>query len=134
MRNFKRLLPVVLILACCAISRAQSTSVTLQVTDAASQSWNNGSWQAQLVPGSGSISGVFTISGSSTPVPNQLQTGSLNGTGGASITLTPNASISPSGSVWKFTVATVGGSSSYQTNVTIAGASQNVTLQPPTWT
>jgi hypothetical protein len=112
------------------IALAQSTTVTLQVTDTPdNQAWNNGTWQVALMPQSGPSQSYFII-GTTTPVPNQNQSGVLNGTGGASLTLTPNASIAPAQSIWGFTVCPQATSSCFFQQVIIAGATQTVTLTP----
>src|SRR5246500_2332513 len=112
---------------------AQSTSVTLQVTDAGGQSWNNGSWSVLLVTqiGAPAYGPPFNIVGNGT-VPNQSQNGSLNGTGGASLTVTPNASIVPSLSQWQFKVCPAAGIpfQCFVQSFVIAGASQTVTMVP----
>lgn len=111
---------------------AQSTAVTLQVTDGDGQTWNNGTWTVNLVTAPGFNPGPpFVIKGTNTPVPGQTQSGSLSGTGGASLTLTPNASIAPAGSAWYFVVCPNATSDCYRSIQSIAGASQNVNLAPP---
>lgn len=110
---------------------AQSTSVTLQVTDAGSQSWNSGTWSATLTAQAGSgFSKPFNLVGGGA-VPNQSQSGTLSATGGATMTLTPNASIAPVVTVWNFVACPQGSGVCYTLAVTISGASQTVTLTPP---
>lgn len=86
--------------------QAQTTNLTIQVTDSGAQSWNNGTWQATLVtpPGIFPYGPPFFLFGTQTPVPNQNQSGSLSGTGSATITMTQNAGILPSQSQWKLIV------------------------------
>lgn len=116
------------------VAEAQSTSVTLQVTDAAAQSWGSGSWSVLLVsqPGASTFGPPFNLVGGGT-VPSQSQSGTLTGSGGASMTLTPNASITPAASQWKFTVCPGPNlfSQCFTQSVTIGGSSQTVTLTPP---
>lgn len=107
---------------------AQSTTVTLQVTDADGQTWNNGTWTVNGLVLAGASK--FTIVGTNTVVPNQSQTGTLSATGGATFTLTPNASIAPFGSQWSITVCPQATSSCLTSLSTIAGATQTVTLNP----
>src|SRR5229473_5292008 len=74
----------------------QTTSVTLQVTDADGQSWGNGTWSVVLTtPPGNPVPPLFKIFGTNTTVPNQQQGGILSLTGLASLTVTPNASIAP---------------------------------------
>ena len=127
----KRLLPILLLLS--ALAAAQSTSVTLQVTDTPDgQPWNNGNWSAVLVsmPGAVNTGPPFFISGTNTSVPNQRQNGALSGTGGTAFTLTPNASISPAGTAWQLTVCPQATSPCFTQFVIAVGATQNVTLNP----
>ncbi len=116
------------------LASAQTTSVTLQVTDAGSQSWNNGTWSAtlQTPPGVNPVGPPFFQLGTSTPVPNQSQSGALSGTGSASMTLSQNAFISPARSQWNFTVCgrTTAINNCYTQLVTITAAT-TVTLTPP---
>lgn len=105
--------------------------MTLSVTDADTQTWNNGSWTATLIAPPGVPCCNFVITGS-TAVPNQQQSGSLNGSGAASLTLTPTTSISPSGTQWQFQVcAQAAPTACYTANSSITGASQSVSLTPP---
>src|SRR5229473_1781721 len=133
----RKLLLLLTIVSLPSLVDAQSTTVTLQVTDAGAQSWNNGSWSVVLVnkPGATPFGPPFNLVAGGT-VPNQSQSGSLNGTGGASLTLTPNASIVPSQSVWSFNVCPAQGIpfQCFAQTITIVGASQTVTLVPATIT
>jgi hypothetical protein len=109
-----------------AAAHCQTTTVTLQATDADGQSWNNGSWIATLYSPPGVPNGPFNILGTSTAVPNQTQGGFLSGTGGASLTLTPNASIAPAGTQWQFSFCPQATAACTQIAVTIVGATQTV--------
>ena len=114
-----------------SIATMKATSVTLQVTDLGSQSWNNGSWSVNLIATTGSPSGPWFLTGTTTPVPNQTQSGSLNGTGMASITLTGNDVITPISTVWQFTVCPAATAACFTQSSSITGATQTVSLQPP---
>lgn len=128
----KRLIPLLFLLS--ALSWGQSTNITLQVTDVGGQTWNNGSWSVQLVsqPGASNQGPPFLIKGTATPVANQTLSGTLSGTGGASLSLVPNASITPAQSTWRFVVCPNATIDCYRQSVIVAGASQNVNLTPPT--
>jgi hypothetical protein len=108
---------------------AQTVSVTLQVTDAGAQTWNNGTWSVQLTSAVVSSNNYYVL-GTTTVVPNQSQSGVLNGTGGASLTVTPNSSIAPSGSRWTFNVCPQATASCYQYSAVI-NSTQTLTIAPP---
>lgn len=111
---------------------AQSTALTIQVTDTDSQSWNDGTWSAELISTSGSYHGPYYLTTSyNTPVPNQQQNGALSGTGGATLTVTPNADIAPSSTAWRFTVCPEATAVCYTSDVTATGTTQSVTITPP---
>jgi hypothetical protein len=129
------LLTLLMIVSFPGLASAQSTSVTLQVTDAGAQSWNNGTWSVVLKSQQGATNfgpPFNLLAGGS--VPNQSQTGALSATGGASLTLTPNASILPTLSGWQFSVCPQQGipAQCFVQTFTVSGASQTVTLIPPT--
>jgi hypothetical protein len=132
----KKLLLLLTIVLFPTLADAQSTSVTLQVTDAGSQSWNNGSYTVVLKSqqGATNFGPPFNLVGGGGTVPNQTQSGALSATGGASFTLTPNASVLPSQSGWQFSVCPQQGipTQCFVQAVTVFGASQTVTLVPPT--
>jgi hypothetical protein len=117
------------------LTQAQTTSVTLQVTDAGAQAWNNGTWTAVLssLPGASNYGPPFNIINNGGTVPNQTQTGSLSGTGGASLTATPNSVVTPANSQWKFTVCPQASPvQCYTQFVTVTNTgTQTVTLTPP---
>jgi hypothetical protein len=96
------LLTFVLLVCVAPVCLGQTTSVTLQATDADTQTWNSGNWTATLYSPPGVPAGPYVIAGSSTPVPNQQQSGTFNASGGASLTVTSSSSISPSGTRWLF--------------------------------
>jgi hypothetical protein len=131
-----RLFIVCLFLFCGSLTQAQTTSVTLQVTDAGSQTWNNGTWTAVLssLPGASNYGPPFNIINNGGTVPNQTQTGSLSVTGGASLTATPNSVVTPANSQWKFTVCPQASPvQCYVQFVTVTNTgTQTVTLAPPT--
>lgn len=115
-----------------SLSAAQTTSVTIQVTDTDGQSWNSGSFTAQLVMPTGQQPQSFVIAGTSSVVPNQFQSAGLNGTGSGSLIVTPNASIAPSGSQWSFNFCPLATPATcFQQFFTISGTSQALTPTPP---
>jgi hypothetical protein len=126
---------ILVVTLCCltALAVGQTTTVTLQATDTDGQSWNNGSWTASLYAPPGVPNGPFVIIGTSTPVPNQTQSGLLSVTGGASgLTFTPNLSIAPSGTQWQFTFCSAAAPTQcFQYQIVIAGASQTIAQTLP---
>ena len=133
--SFRLIFLTLCLLPC--LAQAQTTSVTLQVTDAGGQSWNNGTWSTILAspPGAVPAGPPFFQLGTSTPVPNQSQSGALNGTGSATMTLSQNGFISPSNSRWNFTVCgqTTATNNCFTQFVTITSTT-TVTLTPPALT
>lgn len=131
-----RLFVIVLVLFLGTLSsNAQTTNVTIQVTDAGGQSWNNGSWQATLVtpPGVVPFGPPFFLVGTQTPVPNQNQTGVLSGSGSATITMTQNSVILPALSQWKITVcALTTAANNCFVQFTVVTAATSLTITPPT--
>jgi hypothetical protein len=106
-----------------------NAQTTLQVTDTASQTWNNGTWFVQLTPPNGYTVSQLRTNGN--PVPNPTQNGTLSGTGSSSITLTTNTSIAPSPSTWLYTVCPNATSGCFNQAVSITTSNQAVTLTPP---
>lgn len=109
------------------VSWGQSTTVTLNVSDAGGQTWNNGSYAFTFV-GPQSVSwsgGTFN--------PNNSITGSLNGSGSATVSVPDNNAMSATGTSWTITVcAAVFPTQCSSTTVVITGAAQTVTMTPPT--
>jgi len=112
--------------------QAQTTSVTLQVTDTGGQAWFGGTWQAvlQSPPGAIPYGPPFYQLGGTTPVPNQNQSGSLDGTASATMILTQNAFVLPTQSQWYFTVCSQATAPCFSQYVTITAVT-TVNLTPP---
>jgi len=128
-----RIFIVCLILSLLAFgATAQTTNLTIQVTDTGSQSWNNGTWSVVLVspPGAIPFGPPFNNIGTTTPVPNQTQSGSLSATGSATMTLTQNTGITPTNSQWRFTVCSQATSPCFTQFVTVT-ATTTATITPP---
>src|ERR1700681_1801275 len=130
----KLFIPIVLFLSLFAVSslKAQTTNITLQVTDTSSQAWVGGAWYVNLQtpPGNNPFGPPFFLTGTNTPVPNQVQTGTLSATGSASITLTQNSGINPANSQWRFNVCPQASAGCFTQFVTIT-ATTTVTITPP---
>lgn len=132
---FKRIgLGLALILLGTASARA--TSVTATVTDAASQSWNNGTWSATLVTKSGFYppSTGYVIASTQFPVPNANGvSGALDSSGAFSTTLTDVKTIAPAGATWRIQVCPLASSGCFVAQVDVTGVSENISAQlaPP---
>lgn len=120
-----------LLLAAPAGAQCVRTTVTGTVTDPNNIPYSNGTISATLifVASPGTPSGQ-TCNGESFVFP---VTGTTDVNGSFTLSLPPNASITPAGTIWQFQVGTPGippplgtGPQSFTTNVTIAGASQNI--------
>lgn len=124
-----------LIVLASALAVAQTTSVTLQVTDTPDgQSWNNGTYSATLVLQPGAPVQPFQLLPvfGGGPVTPTAVSGNLSGSGGASFTLTSNTAIAPASNTgWRVVVCPLASADCFRTTVVITGASQTVTLNPP---
>ena len=108
-----------------------TTTVTLNTLDTDGQTWNNGSWTAQLYSPPGVPGSNYVITGTGVTVPNQQQSGTFNGSGVATFIVTPNTSISPSGTKWQVTIcpqATPAGCTTVAASVTGATQTFNPSL------
>lgn len=108
---------------------AQSTTVSGQVQDASTQTWNNGTYTFTFVPNPSYPAGPYTWTGGT------LQTtfsGTLSGTGTYSLSLPSNANITPQGSQWTMSVCPQATSPCYRTAAfTATGATTTFNAFPP---
>lgn len=111
------------------LASSASAQVTGTVTDSDAQTWNNGNWSVSLVPLSGNPPLQYYISGTTTPVSPQTQSGSLNGSGAFSVTLPAiNSNIAPSNSAWQFSVCPAARPAQcFIINIQISSLNQNIT-------
>jgi hypothetical protein len=110
----------------CGMAWGQSTSVTFAITDGDGQQWNNGSYIITFLPTPGNpgpyyLNGVLMTTAQKGPF-----TGSLNGSGSATISLSSNNFIVPSGTKWQFVLAPNASAVSTTVNTAVTGASQNL--------
>ena len=115
---------------------ARATSVTATVTDAASQAWFNGTWSATLVtkPGFYPPSTGYVIGSTQLPVPNAHGvSGTMNGSGAFSVTLTDVTTIAPAGATWRIQVCPLASSGCFVAQVDVTGVSEDISAQlaPP---
>lgn len=101
------------------------TTVTATVTDSTGQAWTNGSWRADLLPPYNNPAPLRT---NNAQIPGNLMsvTGTMDGTGFFTVNLTSNNLISPSGTVWKFTICSNTSDRCYNSYQVLSGASQNL--------
>lgn len=112
---------------------AQSTSVSGTITDSGSQAWAYGSYSFSFKPASNNPQGPYFWNGSAFNVA-QVISGSLDSSGAFSGASVPsNTSITPSGSTWIVQVCPGATTACYQKELTITGASQDITASvvPP---
>lgn len=119
-----------LVLALLIISRmwAQSTTVSGQVTDAGSQSWNNGTFNFTFVPNPNQPAAVYTWTGGTLPT---NISGTLTSSGSYSVSIPSNAAISPIGTSWSATFCPQATWQCYSTqNIVVQGATQTFNVTP----
>lgn len=104
------IVPLLLLAAAFGDAGSGATVITLQVTDADSQTWNNGTYQVSVVSGGGA-SGATAVA-------------SLSGSGAATVSFT-------TGKTARFKVCPDADSGCYTKDVAITGDTQSVTLVPP---
>lgn len=133
MKKLTKILIISLILLLSSLCFSQTTTVTFQVTDTPDgQSWNNGTWDVQLLPPTNNISiSSLKITTTGQPVPNSIQSGSLSAIGSGSVVVTPTTAITPMGTQWTFTVCPFASSPCYSQNYVIYGSTQSITINPP---
>lgn len=132
---FKKIALVLLVLGIGPHVWAQTTSVSGTVTDAAAVIWRNGTYSFTFLPSPTNPTANYFQNG----VPfskNQVLTGALDNTGSfTSVAVPDNMTIVPAGSNWTLQVCSLATASNgcFRTNLTITGATQNVTsaLTPP---
>ena len=123
----RKLLFLLVLLSAPALLKAQSTSVTLQVTDSGSQTWNLGVYTITLRNATNTKPPTWTGGALTTSF-----TGTLNGTGGLSISLPSNIAISPAGSTWLFQICpATNPAPCYTSAQSLTSGSQTINLTPP---
>jgi hypothetical protein len=107
----------------------QSTTVSGTVTDAGSQTWNNATFTATLVPNPQYPVTTYTWTGGTL---NQTITGTTNGSGVYSVSLPTNSTITPGGTKWKISFCPNATFPCQSTAATpIVGATQTLNFAPP---
>lgn len=121
---FKKL--IFILIGLCGFAAAQSTTVSVTVTDLTSQAWANGtiSYVFQPTPGS---SGPFYWNGAAVPAqyltPTLVQ---LDSSGSASFTIPASTAITPTGSGWSYTICPNASAQCAQLIIPAAGSTQNI--------
>src|SRR5882672_1922507 len=125
----KTLALLLLFLSAAVCAQAQSTTVSGQVTDTGSQSWNNGTYSFQFVPNP-QFPNIASYSWTGGTLP-QTVSGSLNGAGHYSASVPSNSAISPQGSKWILSVCPQATSPCFiSANTTITGGAQTLNVTP----
>jgi hypothetical protein len=126
----KRYLWAVSLSFLCAVGlHAQSTTVSGTVTDAGSQTWNNGTYQFSFVPIANYNQPYSWTGGAFNPV--TTYNGALDGSGHYSVSIPDNATITPVGTSWTISVCPQGTGACYTSTKVITGGTQTVNLTPP---
>jgi beta-glucanase (GH16 family) len=113
------------------VAYGQTTTVTLQVTDAGAQTWNNGTYTVKLLSTAGGVPPqTFYLGSTAMTAAQVLQTGSLNGSGGATLTLGQTVAIAPVTTTWQYVVCPQATAACYTASQTAVGSTQTVTLTP----
>ena len=125
----KTFLLLLVLLAVAASAEAQSTTVSGQVTDTDGQAWNNGTFVFTFVTNPNyPIFSNYSWTGGTLPF---TVSGSMNATGGYSVSVPSNSAITPINSQWSLKVCPQGsGSCVTIANTTITGATQTVNVTP----
>jgi hypothetical protein len=109
---------------------AQSTTVSGQVTDAGSQSWNNGTVSFSFVPAPNqNIKPSVWTGGAFNPTQTIIT--SLNSSGAYSVSIPSNTAISPAGSSWTICATPQATSPPFCSTQAVTGGTQTINLTPP---
>ena len=125
----KLIVGLVFVLAGAVNAFGQSTTVSGQVTDNGSQSWNNATCQFQFVPNPNIPTfQSYTWTGGAL---SQVVNCTTNGSGAYSVSVPSNTAISPGGSKWILQVTPNATSPSFSTPATtITGGTQTLNVTP----
>lgn len=121
--KFLRYLICLFVLSLAAV--AQTTIVTATVTDSTGQAFANASWRAELLPPFGNPQ-VLTLSGVPIPASQMVFTGVMDGTGFFTVTLSDNTLITPTGTLWKFTICSNTSAPCFFSYQVVHNATQNL--------
>jgi hypothetical protein len=115
------------------LAHASTTTVSGTIADTTTQVWSNGTWSAELTTATGSTSGPFFVNNVQLGPSQVVASGVLDASGAFTTVLTSNPSITPSGSLWRFTVCSAASSPCYTISLNIFGTTQNVSgsIVPP---
>lgn len=129
MMTISKRLALAIVLLCATLGLGQTTAVTLNATDADGQAWANGTYEFDIYSPPGVPSGKYNVNG--VALSPTTYTGFLDSSGNASVMVTSNTSIIPTGTKWMIQVCPQATSQCYTQAVAITGASQSVNLTPP---
>lgn len=122
----RRIIPVLLLLAAFAAgASAQTSNVTATITDADSQTWNNGTYTISFVqPPNDATAPVWN--GTLMTPSQKIYTGSLSGSGVLTVALPDNTFITPGGSLWLFVICPNATAQCTQVSLKVSGASPDL--------
>jgi hypothetical protein len=109
---------------------AQSTSVTLNVTDAGGQTWGTGSYRIVFVPNPQFPGATYSWTGGAFD-PTTVYSGALDGTGSATFSIPSNSAINPIGTNWSLSVCPFATASCFSNTVAFNGTTQTLNFTPP---
>ena len=111
---------------CASAAFAQSTTVSVTVTDLGGQVWKNGTISYVFQPNP-SFGGTYQWNGAALPAQYLTpHTVTLNGSGAGTWTIPTSSLIAPAGSSWRYVVCPNASSSCTVINIASAGATQNI--------
>lgn len=118
----------------CGAALAQSTTVSVTVTDLSGQVWKNGTISYVFQPNP-SYGGTYQWNGSALPTtyltPHIV---TLNGSGAGSFSVPTSTLITPAGSTWRYVVCPNASSPCTVINIAAVGSTQNISSQVTTVT
>lgn len=121
---------LVFVLLCATLSAAQTTSVTVNVADTDAQAWANGTYEFDFyTPPGVPNNGTFIFNGAT--MSTFAYSGSLNGSGTATVSLPDNTFITPSGTQWNLQVCPQSTSPCFTEAFTVSGLTQTINITPP---
>lgn len=122
----RRIIPVLHLLAAFAAgASAQTSNVTATITDADSQTWNNGTYTISFVqPPNDATAPVWN--GTLMTPSQKIYTGSLSGSGVLTVALPDNTFITPGGSLWLFVICPNATAQCMQISLKVSGASPDL--------
>lgn len=111
------------------LTKAQSTSVTLNVTDTGGQLWANGTYRVTFLPNSQFPGATYSWTGGAFD-PTTVYSGALDGSGSATFSIPSNSAINPTGTNWSLSVCPFATSPCFSNTVAFNGTTQTLNFTP----